>query len=73
MIHREWGKRLRNTFEEIPPPVWNAHPDLSVSDETDQLVRPIIAQRRSNAVAAQPSTDVSAPESVQPIVIQTMA
>ncbi len=73
MIHREWGKRLRNTFEEIPPPIWNAHPDLSVSDETDQLVRPIIAQRRSNAVAAQPSTDVSAPESVQPIVIQTMA
>ncbi|MCE1159736.1 MAG: proteasome-type protease [Burkholderiales bacterium] len=73
MIHREWGKRLRNTFEEIPPPIWNAHPDLSVSDETDQLVRPIIAQRRSNAVAVQPSTDVSAPESVQPIVIQTMA
>ena len=73
MIHREWGKRLRNTFEEIPPPIWNAHPDLSISDDTDQLMRPIIAQRRSNAVAVQPSTDLSAPESVQPIVIQTMA
>ena len=73
MIHREWGKRLRNTFEEIPPPIWNAHPDLSVSDDTDQLVRPIIAQRRSNTNPIQPSDEVSAPESVQPIVIQTMA
>ncbi|MBP6242323.1 MAG: proteasome-type protease [Hydromonas sp.] len=73
MIHREWGKRLRNTFEEIPPPIWNAHPDLSVSDDTDQLVRPIIAQRRSNTNPIQPSDEVSVPESVQPIVIQTMA
>jgi putative proteasome-type protease len=73
MIHREWGKRLRNTFEEIAPPIWNAHPDLSVSDETDKLVRPIIAQRRSNAVSPQPSADVNAPESGQTTVIQTMA
>ena len=49
MIHREWGKRLLSAFEDMAPPIWNAHPELSVSDETDQLVRPIIAQRRINS------------------------
>ena len=73
MIHREWGKRLRSAFEEIQQPIWTAHPDLSVSDETDQLVRPIIAQRRSSPSATQTIIDKGAPEADQPIVIQTMA
>ncbi len=74
MIHREWGKRLRNTFEEIPAPIWNEHPDLSVSDATDKLVRPIIAQRRSNAGSHQPvSEEMGAPNQTAPTVIQSMA
>ena len=73
MIHREWGKRLRNTFEEIPQPIWNTHPDLSVSDDTDKLVRPIIAQRRSNTTPTDPSETAGAPELGQSTVIQTMA
>lgn len=73
MIHREWGKRLRQTFEEIPQPIWSAHPDLSVSDETDKLVRPIIAQRHNVNGVAPSSTVLYTPEAEQPIVIQTMA
>jgi putative proteasome-type protease len=73
MIHREWGKRLRNTFEEIPQPIWNTHPDLSVSDDSDTFVRPIIAQRRSNTTPTAPSETAGAPELGQSTVIQTMA
>ena len=76
MIHREWGKRLLSVFEDMAPPIWNAHPELSVSDETDKLVRPIIAQRRVNAApsTAQPNATVSAGQEAQtPSPIQTMA
>ena len=56
-------------------PIWNAHPELSVSDETDKLVRPIIAQRRVNAaqIDSRPSASICAPEAEQKPVIQTMA
>ena len=75
MIHREWGKRLLSAFEDMAPPIWNAHPELSVSDETDKLVRPIIAQRRVNAaqIDSRPSASICAPEAEQKPVIQTMA
>ncbi len=76
MIHREWGKRLLSVFEDMAPPIWNAHPELSVSDETDKLVRPIIAQRRINTAlsTAQPTATVSAGQEAQtPSAIQTMA
>ena len=74
MIHNEWGKRLRQTFEEIPAPIWNEHPALSVSDATDKLVRPIIAQRRSNAGSHHPiSEEMGAPDQMAPTVIQSMA
>ena len=74
MIHREWGKRLRNAFEELPSPIWNAHPEFSVSDETDRLVRPIIAQRRHHLQpVASSEVSADAPEAEQPMSIQTMA
>ena len=76
MIHREWGKRLLSAFNEMAPPIWNAHPELSVSDETDQLVRPIIAQRRVNATHTEATTTATvrtAPEAEQKPTIQTMA
>ena len=74
MIHREWGKRLRNAFEELPSPIWNAHPEFSVSDETDRLVRPIIAQRRHHLQpVANSEVSADAPEAEQPMSIQTMA
>lgn len=75
MIHREWGKRLLSAFEDMASPIWNAHPELSVSDETDKLVRPIIAQRRVNAaqIDSRPSASICAPEAEQKPVIQTMA
>ncbi len=76
MIHREWGKRLLSAFNEMAPPIWNAHPELSVSDETDQLVRPIIAQRRVNTTHTEATTTATvrtAPEAEQKPTIQTMA
>lgn len=74
MIHREWGKRLRNAFEELPSPIWNAHPEFSVSDETDRLVRPIIAQRRHHLQpVANSEVSADTPEAEQPMSIQTMA